>query len=144
MLGLRIDADTPGRRLVARARRMGAHHIGAVHQIQDFIERRNLELTIKARIGRSQVSDALARPQGFQFSKREVFGEPALDGGPIDDLAGATVGELRVEFDIGGSADLILMARDQHPSRVLTRSGSTKSAPCWMARKYDARVCSGA
>ncbi len=88
---------------------MVAHHIGSVHQIQDLIQRRDLELPIKARIARPQLRDALTRPQRLQLLEREVLGEPALGADSIDDLDGMTRGEFRMQRDIGGATNLILM-----------------------------------
>jgi len=114
MLGLRIHTDGRRRRLTASLRRVGPQPVGSCHQLQDLIQRGDLELAIKPRVGRAQLRDALARPQTLELGEREVLGEPARDAHAIDFAGAAPEGKLRVRGDIGGAADLILVARHQH------------------------------
>ena len=63
--------------------------------------------------GRTAGSRSLAR-RVLQLGEREVLGEPAGDGSPVDGLGRPAVGELGVVGDVGRAADLVLVAGDEH------------------------------
>src|SRR4029434_3915137 len=56
---------------------------------------------------------SLARAQRFQLGEREVLGEPAGDAAAIDRLSSLPEREFRRRRDIGGAADLVLVAHHQ-------------------------------
>ncbi len=103
MLGLDIEADGPA----AAARGVGG-------QRDDLVQRRDLELVVVLRIGRTQLRNALARAQRLELGQREVLGEPALQPLAVDHLDALALGELRQRGDVGGAADLVLVAGHQH------------------------------
>ena len=85
------------------------------------------------RVLRPDVGDPLLRPEGRELGQGEVLGEPPGHGHAVDGLGRPASGELGVQGDVGRAADLVLVAGDEHPSVVETRSGSMKSAHCSMA-----------
>jgi hypothetical protein len=72
-----------------------------------------LGLAVVLRVGRTQLRQPLAGPQGLDLGQGEVFGEPAGDLLAVDGLGRLAVGELGAAGDVGGAADLVLVAGDQ-------------------------------
>jgi hypothetical protein len=79
----------------------------------DLVQRGDAELTIEARA--AQLRQALAGIQRLQLGQGEVFGEPAFDALAIDGPGGLAAGEFGMGGDVGGAADLVLVARHHHP-----------------------------
>ncbi|KAG0740472.1 hypothetical protein G6F24_017006 [Rhizopus arrhizus] len=75
---------------------------------EDLVKAGDAELAVVG--GAAQFWQALTRVQRLQLGQGEVFGEPALDLLPVDDLAGAAAGELGMRGHVGGAADLVLSA----------------------------------
>ncbi len=80
---------------------------------QDLVKAGDAELAVVG--GAAQFWQALTRVQRLQLGQGEVFGEPALNLLPVDDLAGAAAGELGMRGHVGGAADLVLVAGHHHP-----------------------------
>ena len=110
MLELEVDAD-------------GAAKLGGQPRAQgeDLVEGRDGVAAVVGGVGGPQVGHALDGTQGAQLRERQVLDEPAV--GP------AQVGELGVGGDVGRRGELGVVAGDETPSAVQTRSGSMKSAP---------------
>ncbi len=85
----------------------------AFHQVDDLLQGGDLEGAVQARIARADRGDALDGAQGLQFGEGEVFAEPAGEFHSVDFLRALAVGEFRVLGDIGGQAQLVVVAGDQ-------------------------------
>jgi hypothetical protein len=85
--------------------------------------------------GTAQLGQPLARAQRLELGEREVLGEPAADRSTVDRLRSPAGRELRVARDVGRPEISFSWRQTRTPSFVATRSGSTKSAPCSIARR---------
>ncbi len=85
----------------------------AVEQVEDLVEGEDLVAPVPERVVRAGRRDALDRPQRLELGEGEVDGEPAVGGHRVDHLRRAARRELGVPGDVGGAADLRLVARDE-------------------------------
>jgi len=63
-------------------------------------------------IARADIRDALDGAQGLQLCEGEVFAEPAGEGDAVDLLGALAIGKLGALGDIGGQAQLVVVAGD--------------------------------
>ena len=98
MFRLGIDADDPA-----------ALAAFALREIDHLVERRDRELAVVFMRARAH---PLTRPQRFDLGEGEVLGEPAADRLAVDGLRPPAIGE--AHRHVGGLAELMLVARDQH------------------------------
>ena len=109
------DAWFPDRRRSGRLR--PGCRFALDDQLHDFIEGGHAQSPVELAILRPQFRQALAGTQRLDLREREILGEPTRHGFAVDDLSAAARRELRMLRDIGGAADLILVARDRVPRR---------------------------
>jgi hypothetical protein len=79
----------------------------------DLLKRRDLELPVEDGVRRTQVGQALLRPQRPELGEREVLGEPAGDRDAVDHLRGAATRELRALGDVRRARDVVLVPCDE-------------------------------
>ncbi len=96
----------------------GALCVGRRHQLEHFLESRDLEHAVVARVPTTQFRQAFAHAQRLQFREREVLGEPARDRLTVDGLRGPARREFRVRCHIRGAADFVFVA---HHERAVPR-----------------------
>ena len=96
VLGLRVDTDAL-----------------PAGELEHLVERGDAEVAVVRRVVRSHGGQPLDGAQRPELLVGEVLGEPAGDRAAVDDLGGPAVGELGVGGDIGGAADLVLVAGDE-------------------------------
>jgi len=96
------------------AHRLAVAGLGPAGEREDLVEGRHLVEAVVGRTLRPQLGEALDRTERLELGQREVLGEPAGDRPAVDLLGGATSGELGARGDVGGAADLGLVAVHQH------------------------------
>ncbi len=114
MLRLRIDPDGCWCGTTQLLRQRQPLLLDCLHQRQNLLQRRDLELSVEAFVGRADVGNALASAQRLQLGEREVLREPTRDRSAVDDLCRTPGGKLRMRSDVGRRPDLILVTRHQH------------------------------
>ena len=96
-------------------------------------ERRDREAPVEgAFAGRCSGMRSRARSVRSSASVKSSVNQPSCSR-PSIVLVAPAAGELRPVGDVGRLRDVVLVAGDEPPSRVATRSGSMKSAPIAIA-----------
>ena len=86
----------------------------SVDQREHLLERRHLVEAVVRGVARPHLRQPLLGAEGLELGQREVLGEPAGDLVAVDGLGRPAVEELGVVGDVGGAADLVLVAGDEH------------------------------
>ena len=86
----------------------------ALAQLQDLLERGDLEHAVVRGGARTGLGQALLRAEGLELGEGEVLGEPAGLLDAVHDLGGPAVRELGTLRHVGGAVDQVLVAVDQH------------------------------
>ena len=99
MLDLGVDAH--------RAAELAAAGLG---EVDHLVQRGHLELAVVGGGAAARLDGA----QGLQLGQREVLDKPVVDALAVDRAGGLAAGEFRPLRDVGGAAEVRLVARHQH------------------------------